>query len=73
MFQDIRLSKSLSDEYRTYCGRQQSNDIGMKNSGIDFSVMVLTLHPWKFSVPPNLILPFEVRFKKNKRDYFISI
>jgi cullin 1 len=34
MFQDMRLSTTLIDEYRTYCKSRRVTDIGMRNRKI---------------------------------------
>ncbi|CAF4275374.1 unnamed protein product, partial [Rotaria sp. Silwood2] len=54
MFQDIRLSTSLMEEYKEYCANKQSTRIS------DFSVMVLTSNSWRFTVPAIFYLPIEV-------------
>ncbi|CAF3140963.1 unnamed protein product, partial [Rotaria sp. Silwood2] len=55
MFQDIRISKSLTDQYQTYCERNNFHDI------VDFSVMVLKTNSWPFSAPRNFVLPIELK------------
>jgi cullin 1 len=55
MFQDIRLSATLIEEYRTYCENKRVTDI------VDFSVMVLTSNSWPFSAPTSFTLPNELR------------
>ncbi|CAF3662226.1 unnamed protein product [Rotaria sp. Silwood1] len=51
MFQDIGVSKSLIDQYRTYCEKLRLDDI------VDFSVMVLSSNSWSFSALLLINLP----------------
>ena len=74
MFQDIVVSKSLIDQYRTYCENLRLDDICMNSINnlylilyfvffshlVNFSVMVLSSNSWPFSAPPNFVLSLEV-------------
>ncbi|CAF4334229.1 unnamed protein product [Rotaria sp. Silwood2] len=55
MFQDIGVSKNLTDQYRTYCEENKLDDI------VDFSVMILSSNSWLFTAPSNFILPVELK------------
>jgi hypothetical protein len=72
MFQDIRLSTNLIEEYKTYCENKKLTNIGMINQRItcfrifvlvDFSVMVLSSNSWPFTAPPTFNLSIEVIFE----------
>jgi hypothetical protein len=80
MFQDIRYSTTLIDEYKIYCENKLIPDIGMINQEdyqcdivfllVDFSVMVLTSNSWPFTAPAQFNLSTEVRFLENEVQRF---
>jgi len=67
MFQDICLSKTLIEQYKT----ENRIDTGIKKSKraiqnsvlilVDFSIMVLNSNVWPFSRPLNITLSPEVK------------
>jgi len=81
MFQDMRLSASLNEEYKTYCENKQLTNNGMINRKIicfrifllvNFSAMVLSSNSWTFTASAPFNLPTEVIFEGLFR-IFLSI